>query len=104
LIVYPVKDIAKAKTFYSKFLGVDPYVDSPYYVGYKVGNIEIGLDPNAEVGPITYTDVDDIKASLKSMTEAGAEVAQSVSDVGNGLLIAHLQDTNGNIVGLRQQT
>jgi hypothetical protein len=41
LIVYPVKDIEKAKSFYSKFLNTEPYLASPYYVGYKVGNLEV---------------------------------------------------------------
>ena len=45
LLVYPVKDIGKAKTFYSEFLGVEPYVESPYYVGYRIGDLEVGLDP-----------------------------------------------------------
>ena len=35
LIVYPVKNIEAAKKLFSKFLGVDPYTDSPYYVGYN---------------------------------------------------------------------
>ena len=26
-VIYPVKDIAQAKTLYSKLLGVEPYVD-----------------------------------------------------------------------------
>jgi extradiol dioxygenase family protein len=30
LLVYPVNDIGKAKTFYSEFLGVEPYADSSY--------------------------------------------------------------------------
>ena len=46
LLVFPVKDIEKAKTFYGKFLGVEPYVEAPYYVGYRVGEQEVGLDPN----------------------------------------------------------
>ena len=104
LFVYPVKDIGKAKTFYSKFLGVEPYVESPYYVGYRVGDQEIGLAPNSEVGPIAYTDVEDIKASLKEMTNVGAKIVQDIKDVANGLLIAQVKDTNGNVVGLRQQT
>lgn len=104
LIVYPVNDIEQAKTFYGTFLGVEPYVDSPYYVGYKVGELEVGLDPNAEAGPIGYTDVDDIKAGLQAMTNSGAEVVGDVQDVGNGLLIAQVKDANGNVVGLRQQS
>ena len=104
LLVYPVKDIGKAKTFYSKFLGVEPYVDGPFYMGYSVGDLEVGLDPNSKVGPISYTDVVDIKASLKEMTNVGAEIVQDIKDVTNGLLIAQVKDTNGNIVGLRQQS
>ncbi len=103
-IVYPAKDIAKAKAFYSKFLGVEPYVDSPYYVGYRVGDLEVGLDPNSKVGPIAYTDVADIRASLKEMTDVGAEIVQDIRDVAKGLLIAQVKDINGNVVGLRQQS
>ena len=104
LLVYPVKDIGKAKTFYSKFLGVEPYVDGPFYVGYRVGDLEVGLDPNSKVGPISYTDVVDIRASLKEMTNVGAEIVQNIKDVANGLLIAQVKDINGNVVGLRQQS
>ncbi len=35
LFVYPVKDIARAKTLYSKLLGLAPYVDGAYYVRVK---------------------------------------------------------------------
>ena len=31
-IIYPVKDIAQAKTLYSKLLGVKPYMHEAYYV------------------------------------------------------------------------
>ncbi len=101
-LVYPVRDIKRAKVFYSKFLEAEPYVDSAYYVGYRVGEMEIGLDPNARVGPIAYTDVEDIRRSLKSMTEAGGQVVQDARDVGGGLLIAQVKDADGNTVGFRQ--
>jgi predicted enzyme related to lactoylglutathione lyase len=104
LIVYPVKDIEKAKAFYGKFLEAEPYVASPYYVGYKVGNLEVGLDPNSKVGPIAYTDVKDIKITLQAMVKIGAEVVQDVKEVGGGLLIAQVKDVDGNVVGLRQQS
>jgi len=104
LIVYPVQDREKAKAFYGRFLDAEPYVDSAYYVGYRVGNQEVGLDPNAKVGPIAYTDVKDIKSSLQAMIEVGAEVVQDVKEVGGGLLIAQVKDADGNVVGLRQQS
>jgi predicted enzyme related to lactoylglutathione lyase len=104
LIVYPVKDIEKAKAFYSKFLETEAYVASPYYVGYRVGDLEVGLDPNSKVGPIAYTDVKDIKSSLQAMIKIGAEVVQDFKDVVGGLLIAQVKDVDGNVVGLRQQS
>lgn len=104
LLVYPVKDVEKAKAFYGKFLGVEPYVASAYYVGYRVGEMEVGLDPNSKIGPIAYTDVEDIKSSLQAMTQVGAEIAQDVKDVGGGSLIAQVKDADGNVVGLRQQS
>ena len=104
LIVYPVKDIEKAKAFYGKFLDAEPYVASPYYVGYRVGDQEVGLDPNSKVGPIAYTDVKDIKSSLQALVKVGAEVVQDVKEVGGGLLIAQVKDVDGNVVGLRQQS
>ncbi len=45
LIVYPVHDLAQAKRLYGTLLGVEPYVDGSYYVGFRVGDQEIGLDP-----------------------------------------------------------
>jgi predicted enzyme related to lactoylglutathione lyase len=88
LVVYPVKDIAQAKKFYSKLLGVEPYADAAYYVGFRVGDQEIGLDPNGHkqgmTGPVAYYPVTDIKQSLDMLLEAGAQVQQKVRDVGGG--------------------
>ena len=77
---------------------------SPYYVGYKVGDLEIGLDPNSKVGPIAYADVKDIKSSFQALLKVGAQVVQDVKEVGGGLLIAQVKDVDGNVVGLRQQS
>ena len=103
LVVYPVKDVEKAKAFYGAYLGVEPYADSPYYVGYKTGDREVGLDPHATVGPIAYVHTDDINASLQQMVDAGAEVVKEPQDVGGGLMIAQVKDADGNVVGFRQE-
>jgi predicted enzyme related to lactoylglutathione lyase len=103
LLVYPVKDIAKAKAFYSDLLGVESYADAPYYVGFKTGDLEIGLDPHGRsAGPIAYWEVKDIKARLRELLEAGAKVDQDVKDVGGGKLIALVKDADGNTLGLTQ--
>ena len=101
LIVYPVKDVKQAKNFYSTYLGTEPYVDGEWYIGYKLDGLEVGLDPNG-TAVISYINVDDIDASLKTLTEAGAKVVKDSTDVGGGLLIAQVE-TEGNTLGLRQQ-
>jgi predicted enzyme related to lactoylglutathione lyase len=102
LVVFPTKDLDGAKKIFSTLLGTDPYADGPYYVGFRPGGLEVGLDPNATGGPICYWDVDDIAASVASLVAAGATVDEAPHDVGRGLLIAKLKDTDGNVVGLRQ--
>jgi len=88
---------------YSALLGKEPYADAPYYVGYKVGDQEIGLDPNGHKEGMTgYYEVEDIKKSLRLLLDAGAQVQQEVRDVGGGKLIASVKDADGNIIGLRQ--
>lgn len=105
-IIYPVKDIAAAKALYSKPLGVEPYADEAYYVGFRVEDQEIGLDPNGHnqgmTGPLCYYHVDDIKKSLQLLLDAGAQVNQEVKDVGGGKLIASVKDKDDNIIGLIQ--
>ena len=106
VVVYPVKDISRAKTIYSKLLGIEPYVDAPYYVGFKSGNQEIGLDPNGHTtgmtGPVAYWHVKDIRKTLRLLVDAGAQPQQEIKDVGGGRLIASVRDADGNITGLMQ--
>ncbi len=102
-VIYPVKDIARAKALFRELLGVEPYADAPYYVGFKVGNQDIGLDPNGhKEGMTAYYHVDDIRTSLQSLLDAGATQVQEIKDVGGGRLIASVKDENGNIIGLFQ--
>jgi predicted enzyme related to lactoylglutathione lyase len=106
LLLYPVNDIARAKRLYGKLLGIEPYTDEAYYVGFRVGDLEIGLDPNGHkkgmTGPVGYWQVDDIKKSLQLLLDAGAQTQQEVQDVGGGKLIALVRDGDGNITGLIQ--
>jgi len=105
LIVYPAADLAAAKRFFRELLGTDPYADTPQYVGYKSGDMEIGLIPNREQresAPLPYWTVSDIAASVKALEGAGGSIVQPISDVGYGLLVASVKDPNGATVGLRQ--
>ena len=102
-VIYPAKDIARAKALLSRLLGVEPFVDSPYYVGFKVGDQDIGLDPHGhQAGATAYYHVSDIQGSLQALLDAGAESVQEIKDVGGGRVIASVKDANGNIIGLFQ--
>jgi hypothetical protein len=71
-IIYPVKDMARAKMQFCTLLGFDPYEDQPYNIGFKVGDQNIRLVPNSpEAGMTAFYHVDDIKQSLQSLLESG---------------------------------
>lgn len=102
-VIYPVKDIARAKSLFAQLLGVEPHTDHAYYVGFRVGDQEIGLTPKGpDAGMTAFYHVDDIKKNLQLLQDAGTEVLQDVKDVGDGKLIATVKDADGNIIGLIQ--
>ena len=105
-VIYPVKDLARAKKLFRNLLDVEPYADQPYYVGFRIADQDIGLVPNSSVqgqaGMTAFYHVDNIKQSLQMLLDAGAKVQQDIKDVGGGALIASAMDPDGNIIGLRQ--
>jgi predicted enzyme related to lactoylglutathione lyase len=105
LLVYPARDMDAAKRLFQTVLGVDPYVDSAYYAGFRTGDLEVGLDPNGSgSGPIAYWFVQDITASLQRLLDAGAELVQDVTSVGPGRQIAQVKDAQGSTVGILQDS
>jgi len=102
-IIYPVKDVNEAKTLFRKLLEVEPYADQSYYVGFKVGDQDIGLvSSNPEAGMTAFYHVDNIKNSLQILLDGGGTVIQDVKNVGGGRLIASIRDKESNIIGLIQ--
>jgi predicted enzyme related to lactoylglutathione lyase len=105
-IIYPVKDLAKAKALYGMLFGAKPYMDQPYYAAFNVGGQDVGLDPGSHHaglnGPVAYWHVDDIGSSVKALLDAGAELQQDVKDVGGGRRTARVKDPAGNVIGLTQ--
>src|SRR5215468_155189 len=92
-ILYPVKDMTESKTLFQNLLGVEPYADQPYYIGFKVGDQDIGLVPNnPEAAMTAFYHVDDIKNSLQILVDAEAKIIQDVKNVGGGRLIASARD------------
>jgi predicted enzyme related to lactoylglutathione lyase len=105
-VVVPVRDVGAAKALYEALLGQPAYVDQPYYVGFRVGGQELGLDPNGHAqgmtGPVGYWEVDDLEQTVASLVGAGGTLTAPARDVGGGMLIATVKDADGNPIGLRQ--
>ncbi len=107
-VIYPVNDVANAKKLFRNLLGVEPYADQPYYVGFKVGDQDIGLVPKGQgpmaqaTGMTAFYHVDNIKQSLQSLLNNGAKIQQDIKDVGGGRQTASATDPDGNIIGLIQ--
>lgn len=105
-IVYQVGDLQAAKTIHRALLGIDPHTDQPYYVGFNVGGVEIGLTPRSEDGrraPVAHVLVPDVEAALQEVQAAGAVIVDAPRDVGGGNLVAAVSDPDGIILGLIQR-
>jgi predicted enzyme related to lactoylglutathione lyase len=104
--IYHVDDLDKGKRWYSEVLGVVPYFDQPFYVGFNVAGYELGLQPGAPTsndkadGAVAYWGVDDAVAACERILELGATIHEALQDVGEGIKVATVKDPFGNIFGI----
>ena len=101
--IYPVTDLEKAKLWYAKALGVEPYFDQPFYVGFSVGGFELGLLPEGTPsvhGPQALWGVSNASEEVKHLLSLGALELEPVTDVGEGIKVAAVQDPFGNRIGI----
>ena len=107
-VLYHAPDLDKAKAWYSRVLGIAPYFDQPFYVGFNVGGYELGLDPDASNtsggagGAVVYWGVADAGAALERLLSLGATERSGIQDVGEGIRVATVLDPFGNIFGIIQ--
>ena len=102
-VIYGAKDIEQAKAWYSTVLGIQPYFDEPFYVGFEVGGFELGLEHGAAVGtsgPIAYWGVADADQAYKRLLELGASGQNPIQDVGGNIRIGSVVDPFGNSLGI----
>lgn len=105
-VIYQVSDLVVAKAWYSKALGIEPYFDEPFYVGFNIKGYELGLDPDAskseagKSGVVAYWGVEDATAELERLLELGATKHTDVRNVGGDIKVATVLDPSGNILGI----
>lgn len=101
--IYPVDDLSAGKKWYASVLGVEPYFDQPFYVGFSVGGFELGLIPDGTPGtqgPQALWGVTHASDEYQRLLSLGATSLDPVNDVGEGIKVAAVQDPFGNRLGI----
>jgi predicted enzyme related to lactoylglutathione lyase len=105
-VVYKVSDLDRAKAWYAETFDAAPYFDMPFYVGFNIGGFELGLDPDVAKQPpgpggsVAYWGVRDLKAFVAILGTRGIALKSPIQDVGEGILVASIEDPFGNTIGL----
>jgi predicted enzyme related to lactoylglutathione lyase len=102
-VIYPAPDLAAAKAWYSSVLGIAPYFDQPFYVGFAVGGFELGLLPDGmpgTAGSQALWGVADAAAAHARLLALGATPLEPVTEVGEGIRVAAVTDPFGNRFGI----
>jgi predicted enzyme related to lactoylglutathione lyase len=105
-VIYHVSDLDRAKAWYALVLGLEPYFDQPFYVGFNVGGFELGLDPDTtgfecgSGGVAAFWGVTDCEAAFNRLLELGASAHSPVQEVGGGIRVATVTDPFGNVLGV----
>ena len=104
--IYKVDDIKKARDWYSKAFGVQPYYDQPFYVGFNIGGFELGLQlekaptKNKTESVVAYWGVHDIHETYKKLIDLGATENEKPYQAGGEIMTATVKDPFGNVVGV----
>ena len=105
-VIYPAPDLLNVKNWYIQALGIQPYFDEVFYVGFNVGGYELGLDPDAPIGsgggPQAFWGVENIESAVAHLVSLGATIDEDVQDVGGGIKVATVLDPFGNPFGVME--
>jgi predicted enzyme related to lactoylglutathione lyase len=113
-ITFYANDHDAAKKWYIEFLGISPYLDTPGYFEFRIGDYkhELGIidgrfapggGPKPAAGAVTYWHVDDLKATVERLISMGATEYEPITVRGDGTLgfvTASVVDPFGNIIGI----
>lgn len=100
-VIHSVGDITRARDWWRDLLGIDPYFDEPFYIGFNVAGYELGLIPSdsPDDGAHVYWGVGDLNGALDEALRQGATVYSPAQDVGEGIVTAMITTPDGSHVG-----
>jgi catechol 2,3-dioxygenase-like lactoylglutathione lyase family enzyme len=100
-VIYPAPDLDVAKAWWTALLGMAPYFDQPFYVGFNIGGYELGLlpDVSSSDGALVYWGVADVTEAVAAAVDSGAVEHTPMADVGDGIITATVRTPTGTILG-----
>jgi len=101
-VIYATPDLDASKRWWTALLGIEPYFDQPFYVGFHVAGYELALMPDADPadGAIVYWGVRDVAEAVTTAEAAGSTEHSPLADVGDGIVTATVRTPDGSILGL----
>lgn len=89
-IIYPSPRLTDSKAWFTQLLGIEPYFDEGFYVGYSFNGYELALNPDGDPArdPVTNWSVANADETLARLLDAGAAVNTPVRDVGGDIRVA----------------
>ncbi|MEO6329909.1 MAG: VOC family protein [Ginsengibacter sp.] len=104
----PSRDISESSTFYNRVFGWQIRTRSDGSVAFDDSVHEVSgtwrtdRKPSTELGLLVHIMVDDIEASIKTITDNGGVIVQTVG-MEAPEITARFSDPTGNVLGLFQQ-
>ena len=98
-VIYPSSNLAESRAWWSGILGVEPYFDEPFYVGFSVAGYELGLLPDAAQGALVYWGVGDVQDAIDVAIAQGAAEHSPPTDVGDDIVTGSVRTPDGSILG-----
>ncbi|MFI7705343.1 VOC family protein [Nonomuraea sp. NPDC049480] len=117
-VAYYTPDMEATKRWYTELLGVAPYLDTPDYMEFRIGDYqhelgfvhsshaggELAMTPAPETtgpaGALAYWHVADVRAVLDRLLAMGAKPHDMPHDRGQGFITASVIDPWGNILAV----
>jgi predicted enzyme related to lactoylglutathione lyase len=106
---FPAVDVGASASFYERALGWTVRTRGDGSTAFDDTTAELSgewvLDrqPAGDAGVLVYIRVDDVDASVETITEAGGEIVLPRTDEGEGLAYATFRDPAGNVLGVFQE-
>jgi catechol 2,3-dioxygenase-like lactoylglutathione lyase family enzyme len=105
-----VDDLAATRAWFVAFLGIEPYLDAPEAVGFRIGPHELHLrpadskSPARSAGSVAYWQVASVDAAIVRASTLGAVVHRGPGDVPEaGIRICQVREPGGTVFGMLQR-